>query len=66
MQAEGSAAIAALANQRFGSIGEIPLEEMDLYPQTNGRYPLTEEQPEKGRIVGVSIHYRWRVLLFRC
>jgi hypothetical protein len=62
MEAVGSGAIAALADRRFGSIGDIPLEEMDLYAQTYGRYPPTDEQPEKGRIVGVGIHYLWNAL----
>lgn len=59
MQAEGSDAIAALAEQRFGSIGDTPLEEIDLYAQTNGRYPPTEEKPKDGRIVGAGISYQW-------
>jgi ketosteroid isomerase-like protein len=62
MEVEGSGAIAALADQRFGSIGDTPLEYIELYAQIDGRYPPTEEEPENGRIVGVGILYQWNAL----
>jgi ketosteroid isomerase-like protein len=59
----GSGAIADLASQRFGQIGDITLEEMGLYAQTNGPDAPAGEQPEMGRIVGVGIHYRWNAVV---
>jgi hypothetical protein len=63
MEAVGSGAIVDLADQRFGSTGDITLEEMGLYAQTNGSDAPTDEQPELGGIVGVGIHYRWNAVV---
>lgn len=59
MDAVGPGEIGELASQRFGPVGDITLEEVGLYAQTDGSDAPTEEQPEMGRIVGVGIHYRW-------
>ena len=58
MAAVGPKAIANLAEQRFGSTGDIKIEEMGLYAQTNGPHAPTVYKFGVGRIVGVGIHYR--------
>ena len=63
MAAVGPEAIANLAEQRFGSIRDIKLEEIGLYTQTNGPHAPIDEQPEKGGIIGVGIHYRWYTIV---
>jgi hypothetical protein len=63
MEAAGSGLIADLADQRFGSTGDITLNEIGLYAQTNGTDAPTDEQPEMGRIVGVGIHYQWNAVV---
>lgn len=63
MGAVGPDAIAEFATQRFGPIGDITLEEMGLYAQTDGPDAPTGEQPEMGRIVGVGIHYQWNAVV---
>jgi ketosteroid isomerase-like protein len=63
LEAVGSGAIADLADKRFGSTGDITLDEIGLYAQTNGSDAPTDEQPELRGIVGVGIHYRWNALV---
>jgi hypothetical protein len=58
LQAQGPAAIGELSKKRFGSAGKITFEIIDLYVQTNGPEPPTEQQPEQGAIIAAGIHYR--------
>jgi ketosteroid isomerase-like protein len=58
LEAEGADAIGDLADVRFGSAGNLTIEVLGLYAWTNGRFPATEASPERGRLVGVAIHYR--------
>jgi hypothetical protein len=62
IQAKGSAAIAAVGNQRFGSGGTTTFTVVGLYAQTNGPDAPTQQLPEKGAIIGVAIHYRYAVV----
>ncbi|MFH1834177.1 MAG: nuclear transport factor 2 family protein, partial [bacterium] len=58
IRAQGSDAIAELGPKRFGSGSTVTFEIIDLYAQTNGPDPPTEQLPEHGAIIGVGIHYR--------
>ena len=58
LQAQGPAAISELSDKRFGSASKVTFEIIDLYAQTNGYTPPTEQLPENGDIIGVGIHYR--------
>ncbi len=62
LQAEGSEAIAELGSKRFGPDSTVTFEIIDLYAQTNGTDPPTEQLPEHGAIIGVGIHYRATVV----
>jgi ketosteroid isomerase-like protein len=57
LQAQGPAAIAELFDKRFGSDDTVTFEIVNLYVQTNGYPPPTEDQPELGAIIAVGIHY---------
>jgi hypothetical protein len=57
LQAQGPAAIAELLGKRFGSGDTVTFEIVNLYVQTNGYPPPTEDQPELGAIIAVGIHY---------
>ena len=57
LEARGAGAISDLADVRFGSIGEITIEALDLYAWTDGQLPPAEYDPERGGLIGVAIHY---------
>jgi ketosteroid isomerase-like protein len=56
--ADGADAIGDLATVRFGSAGDLGIEVLGLYAWTDGHSPPTEADPDRGRLVGVAIHYR--------
>jgi SnoaL-like domain len=58
LQAQGAAAISELGEERFGAGSPVTFKIIDLYAQTKGPDPPTEQQPEQGAIIGVGIHYR--------
>jgi len=58
LEATGADAIGDLATERFGSAGDLSIEVLGLYAWTDGRFPPTETNPDRGRLVGVAIHYR--------
>jgi hypothetical protein len=62
LQAEGSETIGELSARRFGPESTVTFEIIDLYAQTNGVEPPTEQLPEHGAIIGVGIHYRATVV----
>jgi hypothetical protein len=43
---------------RFGSAANLSIEVLGLYAWTEGNVPPTETDPDRGRLVGVAIHYR--------
>jgi hypothetical protein len=57
IDAAGPAEIGALAEARFGP-GAWSHEVVELYAQTRGPEPATEEQPDSGPVIAVGIHYR--------
>ncbi len=57
LEAEGAGDIGDLATVRFGNIGEISIEALDLYAWTDGQLPPTENAPDRGGLIGVAIHY---------
>lgn len=61
LEAEGGAAIGALADQRFGSSEDLAIEVLDLYVWTDGYAPPTEASPDMGKLIGVALHYRAEV-----
>jgi ketosteroid isomerase-like protein len=63
LQAQGPTAISELGEQRFWSASDITFEVVDLYAQTNGYPPPTEDQPELGAITAVGIHYRCNLVI---
>ncbi len=58
LAADTADAIGDLSDVRFGSTGHLTIEVLDLYVWTDGQYPPTESDPERGRLIGVAIHYR--------
>jgi ketosteroid isomerase-like protein len=58
LRVQGAETIAELADERFGSDTTVSFEIIDLYAQTNGSYLPYEQQPERGAVIGVGIHYR--------
>ena len=63
LKTEGASSIGDLADRRFLTNGDITLEVLRLYAQTNHYLPPTEASPDLGRIIGVGIHYRWTVTI---
>jgi photosystem II stability/assembly factor-like uncharacterized protein len=63
LHAQGPGDIAELAGKRFGSAGKTAFEVIDLYVQTNGPDPPTEQLPKQGAIIGVGIHYRCNLVM---
>jgi len=61
LEATGADEIGDFAAGRFGSTGDLSIEVLGLYAWTDGHFPPTEANPDRGRLVGVAIHYRAEV-----
>ncbi|MDH3260776.1 MAG: nuclear transport factor 2 family protein [Acidimicrobiia bacterium] len=61
LEATGADEIGDLAAGRFGSAADLSIEVLGLYAWTDGHSPPTEAAPDRGRLVGVAIHYRAEV-----
>ena len=58
LSATGADEIGDLAAGRFGSTANLSIEVLGLYAWTDGNVPPAETNPDRGRLVGVAIHYR--------
>jgi hypothetical protein len=58
LEATGADEIGDLAARRFGSAGDLSIEVLGLYAWTDGHFPPTKATSDRGRLVGVAIHYR--------
>ena len=58
LEAKGADDIGDLAEERFGSAGNLTIEVLGLYAWTDGRIPPSDAAPDRGQIIGVAIHYR--------
>lgn len=57
-EATGPESIAGLADERFGSGGVLSIEVLDLFSWTDGYGQSSDNDPEHGNLIGVTIHYR--------
>jgi ketosteroid isomerase-like protein len=58
LEVEGADAIGDLAEVRFGSTGDLTMQVLDFFVWTEGPLPPTDAEPDRGRVIGVAIHYR--------
>ncbi|MDJ0923347.1 MAG: nuclear transport factor 2 family protein [Acidimicrobiia bacterium] len=58
LEAAGAVSIGDLADDRFGSAGELSIEVVDLFSWTDGYGQPSENDPYHGKLLGVTIHYR--------
>ena len=61
LAADGAEAIGDLAVERFGSTGDVTIAVLERYAWTDGPGAPTVSEPERGRLLGVAIHYRAEV-----
>jgi hypothetical protein len=56
LRATGPEAVGDLANERFGSAGELSIEILDLFSWTDGFGQPSDSYPTHGSLIGVAIH----------
>jgi len=57
-EATGPESVGALADNRFGSTGDLSIEVLDLFSWTDGYGQPSERDPQHGNLLGVTVHYR--------
>lgn len=58
LEAADVESIGALADRRFGSVGGLSIEVLDLFSWTDGYGQPSDSDPNHGKLLGVTIHYR--------
>jgi ketosteroid isomerase-like protein len=63
LEVSGADGVGRLAERRFGSVGDLSITVLGTYAWTDGIYPPTEADPDRGTLLGVAIHYRVDVVV---
>ena len=58
LESAGDEDIGDLGDERFGSVGQLSIEVLDLFSWTDGYGQPSESDPTHGSLIGVAIHYR--------
>jgi hypothetical protein len=58
LDATGAGSIGELADIRFGATGDLDIEVLGLYAWTDGHFAPGPDWPDRGRLVGIAIHYQ--------
>ena len=61
LRASGPDSVGGRADDRFGSVGDLSFEILDLFSWTDGYGQPSESDPTHGSLMGVAIHYRGTV-----